>query len=108
MKTVTKSIAAALILITSMTVVSCEDYNYTDQLQKLGRRVEILEETLRNYNADLSALQLIVNTVETQGYITNITKNEDGSYTLTFNTNETITIRDGKQGRDGRDLHGGR
>lgn len=103
MKTFTKSIAAALILISCMTMASCEDYNYTDQLQKLGHRVEILEETLRNYNADLNALQVIVNTIETQGYITHITNHSDGSYTLTFNNNKTITIRHGKQGRDGRD-----
>ncbi|MBQ8948524.1 MAG: hypothetical protein IJ059_01880 [Prevotella sp.] len=84
-------------------VTSCNDYNYTEQLQNLGRRVEVLEETLSDYNADLSALQVIVNTLETQGYITHITNHNDGSYTLTFNTNETITIRDGKQGRDGQD-----
>ena len=103
MNTVSKKIAASLILLSGMTVVSCDDYNYTDQLQNLGRRVEILEETLSDYNADLSALQIVVTTLETKGYITHITNNNDGSYTLTFNTNETITIRDGKQGRDGRD-----
>lgn len=108
MKTVTKTIAAALILIASMTVASCEDYNYTDKLQNLGRRVEYLEETLSNYMADLSGLQKVVNTVKSQGYITQFTNNHDGSYTLTFNTNETITIREGKQGRDGRDGRDGR
>ncbi|MBQ9650094.1 MAG: hypothetical protein IJV25_06690 [Prevotella sp.] len=103
MNTVTKSITVSLILLTSVMVTSCNDYNYTEQLQNLGRRVEVLEETLSDYNADLSALQVIVNTLETQGYITHITNHNDGSYTLTFNTNETITIRDGKQGRDGQD-----
>lgn len=104
-----RSIIPALLSLTfCLLSPSCEDYNYTEQLQSLGKRVEALEKWVAEYNRDLSALQVLVETVEARGYITKITENSDGSYTFLLNNEKTMTISNGRQGKDGRDGRDGR
>lgn len=99
-----KHIIPVLLALTSCLITaSCDDYNYTDQLQSLGKRVEALENWVANYNADLNALQILIKNVEARGFITKITENSDGTYTIFFNNEDTMTIRNGRQGKDGRD-----
>lgn len=103
MKTAKNTATALLALLLCMLICSCNKYNYTEDLQALGKRVEILEETLRNMNLDIEALNLIIATIETNGYVTKVVENQDGTYLITFNNGETITLRDGKKGEDGKD-----
>lgn len=103
MKTAKKTTIVLLSLLLCLLVTSCDKYNYTEDLQGLGKRVEILEETLRNMNLDIEALNLIIATIESNGYVTKVTENLDGTYLITFNNGETITLRDGKKGKDGED-----
>ena len=63
MKTTKKVITVIFALAILSTVISCDKYNYTDELQGLGKRVEILEEELFDINTDLSALQLIITSI---------------------------------------------
>ena len=103
MKATKKVITVIIALTTLSAVISCDKFNYTDDLQRLGARVEILEKKLFDINTDMSALQLIIIAIEQQGYITNVVQNEDATYTITFNNGQTTTLRNGKVGTDGRD-----
>lgn len=92
-----------LLLIGGMLVVSCSKFEYTDQLQNLGKRVEKLEEMALNVNEQLETLHQIITTVEQNGYVTDVQKNKDGSLLVTFNDGEKVTLRQGVDGKDGRD-----
>ena len=84
-------------------LAACDKNNYTEELQQLGQRVEILEAMVLEANTDLEALNELVLAVRNNGYVTDIKKNADGSFTVTFNTGKSYTLRSGNNGRDGRD-----
>ncbi|MBR1388304.1 MAG: hypothetical protein IJ569_01630 [Prevotella sp.] len=99
-----KGIITACTLVTGLAwATSCDKYNYVDELQGLGARVEVLEKELPQLNADLQSLNTLLRTATENGYVTKVEEHNDGSYTLRLNTNEEITIRNGRQGADGRD-----
>ena len=81
---------------------SC-DNKFGDDLRSLGHRVEILEERVLEMNTSIEALQAIITTIQTNGYITDIQHNSDGSITLTFNNGNIVTLHDGRIGQDGND-----
>ena len=83
-------------------VSSCDD-KYGDDLRDLGRRVEILEDSLPKMNRTIEAIHTIIYTIESDGYITDVQKNNDGTYTLKFNNGKEVTLHDGEQGRSGND-----
>lgn len=83
-------------------ISSCDD-KYGDDLRSLGRRVEILEDSLPMMNRTIQAIHTILYTIESDGYITSFKKNNDGTYTLKFNNGKEVTLRDGKDGKDGND-----
>lgn len=97
------AMGAALLLMATAGLTSCDKYNYTDQLQQLGSRVEILEQMVLEANTQLTALNEVVMAIERQGYVTKVQENADGTYTVTFNTGKSYTLRHGRQGTDGRD-----
>lgn len=92
-----------LLLISGILVVSCGKFEYTGQLQKLGGRVEVLEQKALGLNEQLETLHQIIQTVEQNGYVTDVKKGSDGSLSVTFNNGETVTLRQGRNGRDGLD-----
>lgn len=93
----------SLFLMVALVLTSCDKYNYTDKLQGLGTRVEILEAMVLEANTNIEALNEIIHAINKRGFITNVVKNTDGSYTITFNTGNTYTLRDGRKGADGKD-----
>lgn len=104
MKTVINTITAVFVMLVSLVMtVSCDRYNYVEELQGLGSRVEILEQMVSNINTDLNALQTLIRVVDERGYVSQVVLNSDSSYTIRFNNDETITIRNGRQGVDGKD-----
>ena len=82
-------------------VSSCDD-KYGDDLRAIGRRVEILEDSLLIQNRTIQSIRTILYTIDNNGYITKVIANADNTYTLTFNNKESITLRDGKDGKDGK------
>ena len=96
-------LSLALAVSACLGLMSCDKYNYTDQLQQLGSRVEYLEQSVLETNMEVTALHEIILAIEQRGYVTNVVTNADGTYTITFNTGRTVTLRNGRQGRDGRD-----
>ena len=85
-----------------LTVTAC-DNKFGDDLRSLGYRVEILEESVLQMNNSIEALQAIITTIQTNGYVTNVQRNSDGTTTLTFNNGTIVTLRDGRIGYDGQD-----
>lgn len=86
---------------------SCDKYEYSGDLQALGARVEKLEKdgnfNIENINARLLLLQELVTAIENNGYVTDVTENSDGTYSITFNTGKKFTLRQGVDGEDGED-----
>lgn len=83
-----------------LATTSCNKYDYTDELQGLGARVERLEQMVLEANKAYQELYDFFTAIQTEGYITKVEKNADGTTTITFNTGKTVTLRDGKQGKD--------
>ncbi len=107
MKAVKKAITVSFALLVSLLVTSCDKYNYVDELQELGTRVEILEDELLQFNKDLQALHELIVVIEGRGYVTNVIRNSDGTYVIRLNNGKEITLHNGKDGKDGdtSDLH---
>lgn len=97
------ALGRCLLVLMALGMVSCDKYNYTDPLQKLGKRVEILEQMVLEANTEVNAMHEIVVAIEQNGYVTNVVQNDDGTYTITFNTGKTFTLRNGRVGKDGKD-----
>ena len=83
-------------------LTACDKYNYTNDLQGLGSRVEDLEKKVLEAGEQIELLNEIILTINTNGYITDITDNGDGTYTIKFNTDKTYTLRNGHVGKDGK------
>lgn len=70
-------------------------------------RIAALEELCRQLNTNIDALQTIVEALEKNDYVTNVSSvREDGEivgYTISFANSDTITIYNGKDGVDGTD-----
>ena len=103
MSIIRHSIHALLAALAVAAVSSCSKYNYVDPLQDMGSRVEVLEKSMTEHNNELKALSEILHAIEARGYVTNVTENADGTYTITFNNGTTYTLRHGHQGTDGRE-----
>ena len=109
-------------LLLGMTLASCEydDSGIWDKLDEYGEsiknheeRISTLEELCKKMNTNISALQTVVEALENNDYVTNVSPiREDGEivgYTISFSKSDTITIyhgedaADGKNGSDGKD-----
>ncbi len=112
MKRFISFIAVALAIVAS----SCSKFDDTDIWNKLNeheKRIVALEELCKQMNTNISSLQSIVNALQKNDYITNVSPvRKDGAeigYTITFAYGDTITIyhgtngKDGANGKDGKD-----
>ena len=97
-------IAIALAIVVS----SCSKFDDTDIWNKLNdheKRIVALEELCKQMNTNISALQAVVNALQKNDYITNVSPvrkdGEEIGYTITFAYGDTITIYHGQNGKDG-------
>ena len=95
-------------IVVAVVVSSCSKFDDTDIWDKLNdheSRITALEELCKQMNTNISALQTIVEALEKNDYITNVSPvRKDGEvigYTITFAHSDTITIYNGKDGADG-------
>ena len=101
-------------LLLGMTLASCEydDSGIWDKLDEYGEsiknheeRISTLEEMCKKMNTNISALQTVVEALENNDYVTNVSPiREDGEivgYTISFSKSDTITIYHGQDGADG-------
>lgn len=96
-----RAIAVLFILAAS----SCTGYDDSDirgGLSDLENRVSKLETLCSQMNSNIDALQTIVNALQQKEFIESVTPLADGQgYTLTFSSGKTVTIYNGKDGKDG-------
>ena len=97
-------------IVVAVVVSSCSKFDDTDIWDKLNdheSRITALEELCKQINTNITALQTIVEALEKNDYITNVSPvRKDGEvigYTITFAHSDTITIYHGENGRDGAD-----
>lgn len=93
--------------IASAAVVGCSKYDDTklwNSLDGLTSRVERLEQQCDKMNENIVALQIIVQSLQTNDGIKTLTTLPNGEgYTITFLSGKTITIYNGKDGANGLD-----
>ena len=104
MKKLLTLFAIALVVVVS----SCSKFDDTpiwDKLNDHENRITALEELCEQMNTNIDALQTIVEALEKNDYITNVSAvRKDGEiigYTITFAHSDTITIYNGENGKDG-------
>ena len=88
---------------------SCSD-EYDDSklwqnVNDLKDRIAKLEETVQTMNSEIGSIQSIVDAVNERDYIVKIEELADKSrYSITFAKGNTITIKHGKDGNDGKNV----
>lgn len=112
-----KKLLTIITLFCAVAATSCTDYeaqiNRVDQkVDDLEVRVTALEEFCRTMNANISALQDIVEALQKNDYVTDVTPViVNGSaigYTISFTNSDPITIYHGEDGEDGDDGRDGK
>lgn len=102
-----KKLLSLITLIGVITFSSCkyDDDDLWSSLHGLEDRVAKLEELCKQMNTNISSLQTIVEALEENDYVTNVTPViQDGKeigYTIVFSKSNPITIYHGKDGQDG-------
>lgn len=106
MKKLFTYLLAAITLIIAGCSESFDDSKIWDKINDHENRILALEELCRQLNTNIDALQTIVEALEKNDYVTNVSPvREDGEiigYTITFAYSDTITIYNGKDGKDGQ------
>ena len=97
-------------VVVAVVVSSCSKFDDTDIWDKLNdheSRITALEELCKQMNTNITALQTIVEALEKNDYITNVSPvRKDGEvigYNISFAKSDSITIYHGENGRDGAD-----
>ena len=94
----------AILTIVAISFSGCvyDDTALVGRVDSLEGRVDALEKLCKEVNANISAMQTIVNALQSNDYVTSVTTiTENGEaigYTITFAKSEPITIYHGKDG----------
>ena len=94
----------AILTIVAISFSGCvyDDTALVGRVDRLEDRVDALEKLCKEVNANISAMQTIVNALQSNDYVTSVTTiTENGEaigYTITFAKSEPITIYHGKDG----------
>ena len=88
--------------------VSCfDDSLLWESINDHESRISELEKICKEMNTNISSLQKLVNALQNNDYITNVSPVKDGGdvigYVIDFSSGESITIYHGKDGKDGQD-----
>ncbi len=91
-----------------MSSCSYDDTDIWDKLNEFEGRLKALEELCAEMNTNISSLETLVEALDNGDSITNIAEvKRDGKvigYTITFTSGESITIYNGKDGKDSGDV----
>jgi len=108
-----RSILIMLAFVVGFSLYSCNDYNFTDDLQGLGKRVEALEDSSLVFFDINKSIETLKYVAETSGFVTSLIEGEDGTYTIKlkgyFNgsdvlSDSTIVLRMGVDGTELSDM----
>lgn len=81
--------------IAAFALFSCSKYN--DAIESLESRIQALEERCREMNSQITLLGEILDAVQKQKKITNVSQSSVG-YVITFSDGQSITLNNGKDG----------
>lgn len=96
-------IITAFAVLASCGLCSCNEY--IDDVQGLGKRVEVLEDSVLSIQNTLATIQKLQVAMDTYGVVSNIITNKDGSTTIEFlDGREPITFVNGENGKTGKIL----
>lgn len=104
-----KKLLSLITLIGVITFSSCkyDDDDLWNSVHGLENRVAKLEELCKQMNTNISSLQKIVEALEKNDYVTNVTpvmqNGKEIGYTIVFSKSNPITIYHGKDGQAGSD-----
>ena len=110
-----KRFLLSVVCATSLVFSSCQfdDSAIWDKINDHEKRIVALEELCKQMNTNISSLQSIVEALQKNDYITNVSPvrkdGEEIGHTITFAYGDTITIyhgtngKDGANGKDGKD-----
>ena len=104
-----------LLLLASISMIAgCARFDDTeiwDNIHDLDQRVTELERLCQEMNTNIDALQVLVQALESNDYIKNISPISQNDvvigYTISFTSGKTITIYHGQDGKDGADGNDG-
>ena len=103
-----KKLILLVVCAMALAVSSCskfDDSEIWDKLKNHENRITKLEELCKQLNTNINSLQSIVQALDRNDYITNVSEiRKDGEvigYTITFAHSDTITIYHGEDGQDG-------
>lgn len=108
-------IGALSVVVLMLLLPSCSGYDDTgirSDLAALESRVTTLETLCDQMNSNISALQAVVVALQNKEYVESINPLPDNQgYTFSFSSGRTVTVyngKDGKNGTDGKDGENGR
>ena len=101
-----KKILSFCCLTVFLFVGCCNKYDDSElwgNVNDLKDRIAKLEKTVQTMNSEIGSIQSIVNAINDRDYIVKIEELTDKSgYSITFAKGNTITIKHGKDGNDGK------
>ena len=91
--------SALLLLIVVIAACKYNDGELWDKVNSLDNRLTSVEDQLSQMNSDISSISIVVNALQNNIYVTNISKIQNG-YRINFSDGKSITIANGKNGTD--------
>lgn len=108
-----------LLLLGVISIAACSTDKIIDEMNKANQvldnrvkdntdRIEALETLCSQMNSNISALKVLIDALQGQDWVKNVTPVTDGAgnvigYTLEFSKSGTVVIYNGKDGRNGKD-----
>ena len=108
-----------LLLLGVISIAACSTDKIIDEMNKSNQvlenrvkdntdRIESLETLCSQMNSNISALKVLIDALQGQDWVKNVTPVTDGAgnvigYTLEFSKSGTVVIYNGKDGRNGKD-----
>ena len=92
-----KILGLCLSLVVILAGCSYDDGELWNKVNDLDSRLTKVEDQLSKMNGNITSLQTVINAIQNNVYVTNVTQTANG-YTITFSDNKTITLTNGQDG----------
>lgn len=94
---------SCVFMMVAIMLLGCSKYDDTalkTDIKSLETRIQSLEKRCDDMNASITTLRSLLEAVQQKKTITNVTPTSTG-YIITFSDNQSITLNNGKDGKDG-------
>lgn len=93
-----KILGLCLSLVVVLAGCSYDDGELWNKVNDLDGRLTKVEDQLSKMNGNITSLQTVINAIQNNVYVTNVTQTANG-YTITFSDNKTVTLTNGQDGQ---------